>query len=160
LILFISGVKTCSRNQARKTLSESYDNSEYVTSPSYSSNTSSSQVTSSSSDAERKLQKTAREINQDLPRKIDDNITQSAITLTSTALIYEYIIDDDYFDMYKDQALSASDQLNNIRAMYSDMKPMIDLLLKTHRGISYKYICKESGKTNIVEIPYSELAGI
>ena len=157
LILFIAGVKTCSRNQARKALSESYDNTEYVTPTSSSSAT--SYVSSTNTNAERKLQKTAREINQDLPRMINDNITQRAITLTPSSLVYVYEIDDDFFEMYRNQALSSSSQLDNIRAMYSDMKPMIDLLLETHRGISYKYICKRSGETNIVEVSYSKLAG-
>ena len=159
LMLFFAGVKNCSRNQARKALSKSYDNTEYVTSTNSSSSTN-SYVSSSSTNAERKLQKTAREINQDLPRRINNNITQRAITLTPSALVYVYEIDDDFFELYRTQALSSNGQLNNIKAMYSDMKPMIDLLLETHRGISYKYVCKRSGETNIVEVPYSQLAGI
>lgn len=151
LMLVIAGVKNCSRKQMRDALSDSSYNTEYVSSPSSSS---------SSSNAERKLQQTAREINQSLPRRIDDNITHKAISLTSSALVYEYVIDDDFFELYKDQALSSNVQLDNIRALYSDMKPMIDLLLETHRGISYKYICRRSGETNIVEVPYSKLAGI
>ena len=151
LMLVIAGVKNCSRKQMRNALSDSSYNTEYISSPSSSS---------SSSSAERKLQKTAKEINQSLPRRIDDNITHKAISLTSSALVYEYVIDDDFFELYKDQALSSNGQLDNIRALYSDMKPMIDLLLETHRGISYKYTCKRSGEINIVEVPYSKLAGI
>lgn len=159
LMLVIAGAKTCSRKQMRNALSESSYNTEYVSSPSSSSSSSSYQV-STTSNVERKLQKTAREINQSLPRRIDDNITHKAISLTSSALVYEYVIDDDFFELYKDQALSSNGQLESIRALYSDMKPMIDLLLETHRGISYKYICKRSGETSIVEVPYSKLAGI
>ena len=85
---------------------------------------------------------------------------RSAISLTESALVYVYLIDDDYFEMMRDQALSSANQLANIRTMYSDMKPMIDLLVQTHRGISYKYICKNSKETNIVEVSYDDLASL
>lgn len=154
ILLLFAGIKNCSRQQARKALVESYTESNY------SQNNNSTSYSQSNSSAELKLQKTAREINQSLPRRIDDNITQSAISLTESALVYVYLIDDDYFEMMRDQALSSANQLANIRAMYSDMKPMIDLLVQTHRGISYKYICKNSKETNIVEVPCTDLASL
>ncbi len=158
LIIAISAAKTCARKQMKNTLSESSINTEYV-----SSSLSSSAIPTknkTNSNAERKLQNMAWDINQSLPRKMNDNMTALAITLTSSALVYEYEIDDDCFEMYKDQVLSQSAQLEQVKEMYSDMKPMINLLLETHRGISYKYVCKKSRETNIVEVPYSKLAGI
>ena len=159
LMLAIAGAKKCSREQMKNALSDSSYNTEYISSPSSASPIFNYQV-GSSSNAERKLQKTAKEINQSLPRIIDDNITLNAISLTFSALVYEYVIEDDFFELYKYPTLSLNGQLDNIRASYSDMKPMIDLLLETHRGISYKYICKRSGEINIVEVPYSKLAEI
>lgn len=160
LVLFVTGVRTCTRKHAQNVFSRSVDNSDNVVKPSSFSNSICNQLYTSKSNAERKIQNMAREINQDLPQKIDDNITHTAITLSSTALVYEYEVDDVFFEMNKDLALSLNRQCNNIRAMYSDMKPMIDLLLETNRGISYKYVCKISGETYIVEVPYSKLANL
>ena len=114
-------------------------------------------VSSSSTNSEIKLKKAAKEINQTLPRKIDSYITHQAISLTSSALIYEYLVDDNYFSKEKDQALSHEYQLANIRMMYSAMKPMIDLLIETNRGISYKYVCKTSKNINIVSVSCNDL---
>lgn len=158
LIIVISAAKTCARKQMKNTLSESPNNTEYVSSSLSSS--ASPTKNNTNSNAERKLQNMAWDINQSLPRKMNDDMTALAITLTSSALVYEYEIDDDCFEMYKDQVLSPSAQLEQVKEMYSDMKPMIDLLLETHRGISYKYVCKKSRETNIVEVPYAKLASI
>lgn len=147
LIIVIAGVKTCARKQVRNSFKNSYIEPESKDKFTISSN----------NNSEIELQKAAREINQTLPRQLDSNITHQAISLSSSALVYEYIVDDNFFSKVKDQALSLDNQLANIRMMYSDMKPMIDLLIETNRGISYKYICKTSKNTNIVSVSCDDL---
>lgn len=150
LIIMIAGVKTCARKQVRNSFENSYVEPE----------TEDKSAISSNNNSEIKLQKTAREINQTLPRQLDSNITHQAISLTPSALVYEYIVDDIFFSKVKDQVLSIDNQLANIRMMYSDMKPMIDLLIETNRGISYKYVCKKSKSTNIVTVSCDDLRAL
>lgn len=147
LIIVIAGIKTCARKQVRNSFENSYVKPE----------SNDKFVFSSDNNPEIELQKAAREINQTLPRKIDSYITHQAISLTSSALIYEYLVDDNYFSEEKDQALSHEYQLANIRMMYSAMKPMIDLLIETNRGISYKYVSKTSKNINIVSVSCDDL---
>lgn len=152
-MLTIAYVKTCARKQARNSFVDSYTVTNYNSDNSISN-------TSNNFNAEYSLQKAVGEINNSLPCVVDNNITHNYIYLTSTALVYVYLVEDDYFDMMKEQALSPVNQLSKIRAMYTGMKPMIDLLVQTHRGISYKYVCKNSKETNIVEVPYEDLASL
>ena len=123
LIMVIAGVKTCARKQVRNSFENSYIVPESKDKFTISSN----------NNSEIELQKAAREINQTLPRKIDPYITHQAISLSSSALVYEYSVDDNYFSKVKDQAHSLDNQLEKIRMMYSDMKPMIDLLIVSKR---------------------------
>lgn len=161
MIIVITAIKTCSKNQMKNALSDSSDYTEKVPKQlPYSTNSNSNFQLNTTSQAEQKLEKMAGDINQSLPRIIDDNITMHAIRIASYALVYEYKVDDDYFDMYKNEVLSNSLQLERVKEMYSDMQPMIDLLIETHRGISYKYICKRSGEINTVDISYEQLAGL
>lgn len=159
LMLVIAGAKTCSRKQMRNVLSESSYNTEYASRPSSTASSPSYQV-STTSNAERKLQQAAREMNRSLPQKINDDITQYSVELTSSALIYVYRVKESTFMLERERVSSKKDQIANIKAMYSEMKPMIDLLLQTERGISYKYVSSESYTTELVAVTYSELAAI
>lgn len=142
-LIMIANVKRCSRQAVRDSYGTSYD-TEVPT----------------RSDADRKLQQAARDMNRTLPRKINDDITQYPVELTSSALIYVYGVKESTFIANRDRVASKKDQIANIKAMYSDMKPMIDLLLQTERGISYKYVSSESHTTELVAVTYSELAAI
>jgi len=108
-------------------------------------------------DAEKKLQKTAEDVNNELPRIIDDNVTHVKVLLTATELIYRYKVDDACFSSVKSMETSKSYQKESIKAVCSGMKPMIDLLVKTHQGISYECVCKESKRSKKVSIPYEEI---
>lgn len=142
-LIFIANVKRCSRQAVRDSYSTTYDTE--ITTP---------------SDAERKLQQAAREMNRSLPQKINDNITQYPVELTSSALVYVYRVKESTFIRERERVSSKEGQIANIKAMYSEMKPMIDLLLQTERGISYKYVSSESYTTELVAVTYSELAAI
>lgn len=131
-------IKKCSRENVR----ESYEKqSTYVPTES----------------ADSKLRRFAAEKNASLPQDMDENITTQAVLLESDALVYVYKVDDDFFAEFKDHAQSREIQLGNLKTVYSKMKPMIDLLIETHRGIYYRYICRKSGETTEFKIYYSDL---
>ena len=156
LIIIYVGIKNCHRLEKRRSASEIKEQLGSLSS----SNSENTANYSNTSETEERLYKTANDINQSLPQRLDNNLTIVKISITSSSLIYVYECDDDFFELYKDQFLSSNNHLEQIRAQYSEMKLLIDLLLETHRGISYKYICKRSSETHIVDVPYSKLAGI
>ena len=134
-------VKKCSRESVR----ESYEKqSTYI----------------STESADSKLRRFTAEKNASLPQDMNENITAQALLLESDALVYVYIIDDDFFAEFKDHAQSRDIQLGNLRTVYKEMKPMIDLLIETHRGIYYRYICRKSGETTEFKIYYSDLVDL
>ena len=137
LITFVC-VKKCARESVR----DSYENQNTYL---YSEN------------ADSKLSRIASEMNATLPQDMNENVTTQAVLLESDALVYVYKVDDDFFAEFKDHALSREIQLDNLSTAYGKMKPMIDLLIKTHRGIYYRYICRESGETTEFKIYYSDL---
>lgn len=98
--------------------------------------------------------------NASLPQDMDENITTQEVLLESDALVYVYKVDDAFFAEFKDHAQSREIQLGNLRTVYSEMKPIIDLLIETHRGIYYRYICRESGETTEFKIYYSDLVDL
>lgn len=137
-LLALIQVKKCMRNSVK----DSYEKTE-----SY----------NSTKDADSELKRFAKEENETLPHAINENVTTQAILIEKNALVYVYNIDDDFWAEFKVHAVSRSNQLNNLRSLYLDMKPMIDLLIKTHRGIYYRYICRGSGEVTEVKIYYSDL---
>ena len=140
LMMFVY-VKKCSRESVR----ESYETpSTYV----------------STESADSKLKRFVAEKNASLPQDMDENITTQVVLLESDALVYVYKVDDDFFAEFKDHAQSREIQLGNLRTVYSEMKPMIDLLIETHRGIYYRYICRKSGETTEFKIYYSDLVDL
>lgn len=110
--------------------------------------------------ADSKLRRFAAEKNASLPQDLDENITTQAVLIESDALVYEYKVDDDFFAEFKDHAQSREIQLGNLRIVYNEMKPLIDLLIETHRGINYRYICRKSGETIEFKIYYSDLVDL
>ena len=114
----------------------------------------------STESADSKLRRFAAEKNASLPQDMDENITTQAVLLESDALVYVYKVDDDFFAEFKDHAQSREIQLGNLRTVYSEMKPMIDLLIETHRGIYYRYICRKSGETTEFKIYYRDLVDL
>lgn len=110
--------------------------------------------------ADYKLKSIAMEKNAELPRDMDENITIQAVLIENDALVYVYKVNDNFFSEIKDNVLSKNIQLNEIKSVYNDMKPMIDLLLETHRGICYRYICRDSGDVAECRIDYSDLADL
>lgn len=120
-----------------------------------------SYVTSTSSDAkksaEEELKLFVMQKNLNLPQDMDENITTQAVWLDDDAIVYIYKVDDTFFSEFKDRAFSREIQLKNLRTVHQKMKPMIDWLIETHRGIYYRYICRESGEINEFKIYYSDL---
>ncbi len=143
-IVVLGAVKKCSRQAVRDSYGTSYNETE-VAQPTV---------------AERKLQQAAGEMNSSLPQRINDDVTQYAVELTPSALVYVYHVKESTFQELRARFTSKANQINNIKTMYSDMKPMIDLLLQTERGISYKYVSNDSRTTEIVEVSYNELAAL
>ena len=137
LWLFVC-VKKCSRDRVRDT---------------YTSET----IQESCESADLKLKRYAAEENNSYPKDLDVNITAQAILIENEALVYVYKVDDTFFAELKDQIVSREKQLNNIKKVYNEMKPLIDLLIETHRGISYRYICRVSGEITECKIPYTDL---
>lgn len=143
IILVFTLPKKCMRQSINNAeLSESIDNIEL------------------SEPADYKLKRIVIEKNAELPRDMDENITVQAVLIENEALVYVYKVDDNFFSEIKDNVLSKSKQLYEIKSVYYDMKPMIDLLLETHRGIYYRYICRESGEVTECRIDYSDLADL
>lgn len=137
LISFVYFSK-CSRDKAR----ESYESSNMV---------------SSSERAENQLRQFVIEKNINLPQDMDENITTEEVLLENDALVYVYKVDDGFFSEFKEHAMSRNIQLSNLKTVYQEMKPMIDLLVETHRGIYYRYICRKSGEISEFKIYYSDL---
>ena len=160
LLLFVSIKHSCGK-QMRDTYNETMPTTESLTETpvdAHSINNNLPKIIERNiPDAEKLLQKTAEYVNNGLPKTIDDNVTHVKVLLTATELIYRYKVDDAYFSSVKDMVTSKSYQKESIKTVYSEMKPMIDLLVETHRGISYEYVCKESKKSEKVSIPYEEL---
>lgn len=129
----------CSRDKTR----ESYESSNTV---------------SSSESAENQLRRFVIEKNINLPQDMDENITTEEVLLENDALVYVYKVDDDFFSEFKEHAMSRNIQLSNLKTVYHEMKPMIDLLVETHRGIYYRYICRKSGEISEFKIYYSDLS--
>ena len=132
-------ISKCSRDKAR----ESYETSNTV---------------SSIESAENQLRRFVFEKNINLPQDMDENITTEEVLLEDDALVYVYKVDDDFFSEFKEHAMSRNIQLSNLKTVYHEMKPMIDLLVETHRGIYYRYICRESGEISEFKIYYSDLS--
>lgn len=132
-------ISKCSRDKAR----ESYETSNTV---------------NSSESAENQLRRFVIEKSINLPQDMDENITTEEVLLEDDALVYVYKVDDDFFSEFKEHAMSRSIQLSNLKTVYHEMKPMIDLLVETRRGIYYRYICRESGEISEFKIYYSDLS--
>lgn len=139
LMSFVN-ISKCSREKAR----ESYELS----------NT----MNSSTESAENQLRRFIIEKNINLPQDMDENITTEEVLLESDALVYVYKVDDNFFSEFKEHVMSRNIQLSNLKTVYHEMKPMIDLLVETHRGIYYRYICRESGEISEFKIYYSDLS--
>jgi hypothetical protein len=110
--------------------------------------------------AESQLRSFVLEKNISLPQDMDENITTQEVVLERDAIVYVYKVNDNFFAEFKDHAFSRDIQLKNLRTVYDKMKPMIDLLIETHRGIYYRYICRESGETTEFKIYYSDLVDL
>ena len=132
-------ISKCSREKAR----ESYELSSSM---------------NSTENAENQLRRFIIEKNINLPQDMDENITTEEVLLENDALVYVYKVDDDFFSEFKEHAMSRSIQLSNLKTVYHEMKPMIDLLVETRRGIYYRYICRESGEISEFKIYYSDLS--
>lgn len=132
-------ISKCSREKAR----ESYELSNTM---------------NSSESAENQLRRFIIEKNINLPQDMDENITTEEVLLERDALVYVYKVDDDFFSEFKEHAMSRDIQLKNLKTVYHEMQPMIDLLVETHRGIYYRYICRESGEISEFKIYYSDLS--
>ena len=132
-------ISKCSREKAR----ESYELSNTM---------------NSSESAENQLRRFVIEKNINLPQDMDENITTEEVLLEDDALVYVYKVDDDFFSEFKEHAMSRNIQLSNLKTVYHKMKSMIDLLVETHRGITYRYICRESGEISEFKIYYSDLS--
>ena len=149
ILIFILGeVKICSRNAFRDAYSS--NNTEVVFPCS----------TDEREKAEAMLQKTAEDINASLPKDINENITQYYVTINNKELIYEYRVDDKFFQEFRHQAMSKKIQMDNLRQVYKGMKPMIDLLIKTNRGLAYRYVCKDSKKVTEFHLTCKDLASL
>ena len=138
-LMSIVYISKCSREKAR----ESYELSSTM---------------NSSESAENQLRRFVIEKNINLPQDMDENITTEEVLLENDALVYVYKVDDDFFSEFKEHAMSRDIQLGNLKTVYHEMKPMIDLLVETHRGIFYRYICRESGEISEFKIYYSDLS--
>lgn len=134
-------VKKCSRDRVRD---------------SYISET----IQESCESADLKLKRYAAEENTSYPKDLDESITAQEILIEGDALVYVYKVDDTAFAERKDQIVSKENQLGNIKRVYKEMKPLIDLLIETHRGISYRYICRVSGEIIECKIPYTDLVNL
>ena len=132
-------ISKCSREKAR----ESYELSNTM---------------NSSQSAENQLRRFIIEKNINLPQNMDENITTEEVLLERDALVYVYKVDDDFFSEFKEHAMSRDIQLKNLKTVYHEMQPMIDLLVETHRGIYYRYICRKSGEISEFKIYYSDLS--
>ena len=140
LVAFVQ-IKKCSKDSVK----ESYETpSTYATKES----------------AESQLRSFVLEKNISLPQDMDENITTQEVILERDAIVYVYKVNDNFFAEFKDHAFSRDMQLKNLRTVYDKMKPMIDLLIETHRGIYYRYICRESGETTEFKIYYSDLVDL
>lgn len=140
LVAFVQ-IKKCSKDSVK----ESYETpSTYATKES----------------AESQLRSFVLEKNISLPQDMDENITTQEVILERDAIVYVYKVNDNFFAEFKDHAFSRDIQLKNLRTVYDKMKPMIDLLIETHRGIYYRYICRESGETTEFKIYYSDLVDL
>ncbi len=140
LVAFVQ-IKKCSKDSVK----ESYETpSTYATKES----------------AESQLRSFVLEKNISLPQDMDENITTQEVVLERDAIVYVYKVNDNFFAEFKDHAFSRDIQLKNLRTVYDKMKPMIDLLIETHRGIYYRYICRESGETTEFKIYYSDLVDL
>lgn len=113
-----------------------------------------------SESADYKLKRVATEINSTLPQYINKNITIQTVQIESNALVYVYKVDDKFFSEYKDYITLKNFQLDNLRTVYNEMKPMIDLLIETHRGLHYRYFCKKSNEMTEIKIYYSDLLNL
>lgn len=149
-ILVIVQVKKC----ARQSMRESIEQTNIAE-----SNKQASLIESNES-ADFKLRLFATEKNNTLPQEMNNNVTFQEVQIENEALVYVYKVDDVFFSEFKSHALSRQEQLSNLRTVYKEMKPMIDLLIKTHRGIYYRYICRESGETTEFKIYYSDLVDL
>ena len=132
-------ISKCSREKAR----ESYELSSSM---------------NSTENAENQLRRFIIEKNINLPQDMDENITTEEVLLEDGALVYVYKVDDDFFSEFKEHAMSRNIQLSNLKTVYHKMKSMIDLLVETHRGITYRYICRESGEISEFKIYYNDLS--
>jgi hypothetical protein len=117
-----------------------------------------SSTMNSTENAENQLRRFIIEKNINLPQDMDENITTEEVLLERDALVYVYKVDDNFFSEFKEHAMSRNIQLSNLKTVYHEMKPMIDLLVETHRGIYYRYICRESGEISEFKIYYSDLS--
>ena len=132
-------ISKCSREKVR----ESYELSDTV---------------NTSENAENQLRRFIIEKNINLPQDMDENITTEEVLLERDALVYVYKVDDDFFSEFKEHAMSRDIQLQNLKTVYHEIKPVIDLLIETRRGIYYRYICRESGEISEFKIYYSDLS--
>lgn len=103
------------------------------------------------------LQNTVIHENLYLPRKIDDNITYQSVNLTKESLVYYTVVDDFYWELTRDEELSKAHQIEMLHKRYSEMKTIIEMLIKTRRGLSYIYILRDTKKIERIDITYNDL---
>ena len=107
-------------------------------------------------EVEAKLTKAALEQNMEYPKQLEDGIIADRVELPFGAFSYCYTIDDILFD--KVISISSKEKLlSNLKALYGQMKPMIDMLITTNRGINYRYTNKSKTRTHTVYLTVEDL---
>jgi len=110
--------------------------------------------------AERFLREEIDEENRSYPQKLSEGLTMKKIYIDGDYVMYLVECDEDLMDiglMNQSKAESRKNLRSSLSSNDPEIKQFLNICIKAHKGIGYKYQGDQSGETCVILFPYSEL---
>lgn len=142
-LILMTGVKTCSRGMMRNSLK--YGETQ--------------NIENSKDEIDRQLYETMNELRAELPKKIDEMITQKDVNMDDEYFYYiSDMNDSDYPLSIADMSAIKQSHTQLLQTNIPQMKILIEYLIKTNRGLVYRYDGTSSGVSRDVIYSSKELS--
>lgn len=110
--------------------------------------------------AERFLRQAIDEENRSYPQKLSEGLTMKKSYIDGDYVMYLVECDEDLMDISL-MNQSKTESRKNLRSSLSsndpEIKQFLNICIKAHKGIGYKYQGDQSGESCVILFPYSEL---
>lgn len=143
LVIVLSFVRTCSKSMMRNSLK--YGETKVLD--------------GSKEDIDRQLYKTMDELRANLPKKMDEMITQKDVSMDDKYFYYISDMNDAEYPLSSaDMATVKQSHTQLLQSNIPQMKLLIECLIKTNRGLVYRYDGTSSGASKDVVYSTNELS--